>query len=142
MRLRLRTWCAALAAMIAGSTTLAMAASPDGRFIVSNRQKVRAELAAAMADGELSHMEQYGILLRAKDRLNSSELRGVQQTLERLSTQKQQQPPAEVQAEKAPVRRQRKKPTFEEIPLQQPVAVTSRPDRQQHAGHPPFEAIH
>jgi len=58
----------------------------DGRSSVSGRQEIRAELAAAMADGELNREEQYSILLRGKEVLDPDELDGLQRTLSRLAS--------------------------------------------------------
>ena len=51
------------------------------------RQKIREELSAALAKGYLTRMDQYRILLHAKEVLSADDLHGLEQTLDRIATQ-------------------------------------------------------
>jgi hypothetical protein len=86
MRTRWRV-CSAffLAMLLVGSMAGDGFAQLSGRAAVAGRQKVRASLAIAMADGRLSRMEQYSILLKAKELLSPGELGGLQATMARLA---------------------------------------------------------
>jgi len=59
------------------------------RLAIVNRQKVRADLAAALADGKLTRKEQYSILLEAKDLLAPGDLRGLQRTMDHAAAQRE-----------------------------------------------------
>lgn len=50
------------------------------------RQKMRAELAAAVTDGDLSPREQYRMILKAKQVLSPSDFEGFQRTLDRVAS--------------------------------------------------------
>ena len=50
------------------------------------RQKIREELSAALAKGYLTRMDQYHILLHAKEVLTADDLHGLEQTLDRIAT--------------------------------------------------------
>lgn len=95
MQRRLRFCFVALLATLAVAILADLAAAArTGRSLVAARQKVRAKLAAATADGKLSRMEQYALLLQAKDLLPPDELRGLQYTLDRLATPRKAPLPA------------------------------------------------
>ena len=87
----------ALAAFQAANLT---AADLEARKALMGRQKIRAELAAALQDGKLSRMDQYKILLHAKEVLTPEDLRGLERTLDRLANQcdKAQRRPARAAA--------------------------------------------
>jgi len=78
---------ALLVAIGIGATTTVTAADRDARSAVMGRQKIREELSAALAKGYLTRMDQYRILLHAKEVLAPDDLRGLEQTLNRLATQ-------------------------------------------------------
>ncbi len=88
MRFRLHLTVAALllAFGMGGMTSLA-AAERDARAQVLGRQKIREELSAALAKGYLTRMDQYHILLHAKEVLSENDLHGLEQTLNRLAMQ-------------------------------------------------------
>ncbi len=87
MRNRLRIWPGALlAAVVPLTMCYSVAAQSGGRATVVGRHEVRAALATAMADGTLSRMEAYSVLLRAKELLPADEIPGVKRTLDRLSS--------------------------------------------------------
>ena len=67
--------------------TAAAAADRDTRAEVLGRQKIREELSAALAKGYLTRMDQYHILLHAKEVLAADDLQGLEQTLNRIATQ-------------------------------------------------------
>lgn len=85
-------WLAALllssAALWASSLYAQQPAELERQAIV-NRQRVRAMLAAALADGVLSRKEQYAILLEARDLLSPPELRGLQRTLDEAAAKRE-----------------------------------------------------
>jgi hypothetical protein len=86
MQRRLHLGAAMLVAIsVVYGATAALAGDSDSRSAAMARQRIRAKLATAMSDGNLSRMEQYAILLDAKDCLSSRELAGLQQTLDRLA---------------------------------------------------------
>ena len=76
-----------LAAIGIGGMTAAAAADRDTRAEVLGRQKIREELSAALAKGYLTRMDQYHILLHAKEVLAADDLQGLEQTLNRIATQ-------------------------------------------------------
>jgi len=78
---------ALLVAIGIGGTTAATAADRDARAAVMGRQKIREELSAALAKGYLTRMDQYRIVLHAKEVLTADDLRGLEQTLNRIATQ-------------------------------------------------------
>jgi hypothetical protein len=79
---------ALLVAFGLGASSAANAADRSARDSVSGREKIRAELSAALTKGYLTRMEQYHILLHAKEVLNDDDFRGVEQTLDRLAAQR------------------------------------------------------
>jgi hypothetical protein len=86
----LRRWhliSAALLAMAAFYAASIQAADLTPRQALMGRQQIRAELAAAMNNGKISRMDQYKILLHAKEVLTPEDLRGLERTLDRLATQ-------------------------------------------------------
>lgn len=86
MKNQLRNWSIALLAAVAvGGTSSTVWAQRNARSVVAGRQQVRAALAVAMADGKLTTMEQYSVLLKGKKLLAAHELEGLKQTLLRLS---------------------------------------------------------
>lgn len=88
MTTQLRVWpVALLAALIACSISDPVWAQRSGRAVVAARQQVQMSLAAAMADGRLTTMEQYSILQKGKRALAPHELQALKQTLIRLSEQ-------------------------------------------------------
>ncbi len=78
---------ALLVAIGIGGMTPASAADRDARAAVIGRQKIREELSAALAKGYLTRMDQYHILLHAKEVLTADDLHGLEQTLDRLARQ-------------------------------------------------------
>ena len=70
--------------VLLGSLNSLGLAQGDSRAVVAARQRIRGDLAAAMADGSLSRMEQYNVLLQAKESLPASDVAGLQKTLDRL----------------------------------------------------------
>ena len=88
MRFLLHLTAAALLVAIGiGGMTAATAADSDARAAVMGRQKIREELSAALAKGYLTRMDQYRILLHAKEVLTDDDLHGLEQTLNRIATQ-------------------------------------------------------
>jgi len=88
-----RSFCgilALLAAISFGLTSTAGAAERDASEIIAGRQKIRMELANAVADGNLSRAEQYRILLDAKEVLPDEDMAGLQRTLNRLASKQSQ----------------------------------------------------
>ena len=77
---------ALLVAMGLGGTMVARAADRDVRSQIMGRQKIREELSAALAKGYLTRMDQYHILLDAKEVLSPDDLHGLEQTLNRIAT--------------------------------------------------------
>ncbi|MEI8371791.1 MAG: DUF6666 family protein [Planctomycetota bacterium] len=75
-----------LVAIGTGGTTSARAADRESRAVVIGRQQILDELSAALAKGHLTRMEQYRILLHAKEVLNADDLHGLEQTLDRIAT--------------------------------------------------------
>ncbi|MGA2034609.1 MAG: DUF4148 domain-containing protein [Thermoguttaceae bacterium] len=73
------------AALVWGEARQGGTAEIEGRAALAGRQQIRAELAAAMADGYLSRQEQYTILLHAKEVLSTDDLHGLERTLDRLA---------------------------------------------------------
>ena len=68
------------------ATSRLSAADLDDRQALLGRQKIRLELAEAMADGHLKRSDQYRILLDAKDVLRPEDLPGLERTLDRLAS--------------------------------------------------------
>ena len=88
MRVLLHLTAAALLVAIGiGGTTSATAADREARAAVSGRQKIREELSAALVKGYLTRMDQYHILLHAKEVLTADDLHGLEQTLDRIAAQ-------------------------------------------------------
>ena len=86
MQSRLRIWPVVLLAAVAASSVGNSAwAQVTRRSLVHGRQRVRAALAAALADGRLSKMEADSIYRRAEKLLTPRELPGLQRTLSRLA---------------------------------------------------------
>lgn len=85
MRIRLRLWQLVVLAMIVGGpTTQQSFAQSDQRSVVVGRQRIQADLTAAIADGRLTRIEQYDILLDARDLLSDADLLILQHTMNRL----------------------------------------------------------
>jgi hypothetical protein len=75
-----------LAALLAQATAgMAQTQQPTGPQLVEARQEIQAELAAAIADGNLTPMKQYKILLHAKEKLPLEDVEGLERTMVRLS---------------------------------------------------------
>ena len=88
MRFLLHFTAAALLVVIGiGGMASARAAERDARAAVAGRQKIREELSAALAKGYLTRMDQYHILLHAKEVLTDDDLHGLEQTLDRIAKQ-------------------------------------------------------
>lgn len=86
MQNRLRIWSVVLLAAVAASSVGNSArAQVTRRSLVHGRQRVRAALAEALADGRLSKMEADSIYRRAEKLLTPRELPGLQRTLSRLA---------------------------------------------------------
>jgi len=81
------TAAALLVAIGIGGTTAATAADREARAAVLGRQKIRAELSAALVKGYLTRMDQYQILLHAKEVLTADDLHGLELTLDRIAKQ-------------------------------------------------------
>jgi hypothetical protein len=83
-----RHFLAALGLLATSFSGISLAAAPvrDARSIVVGRQKIREELAAAMAKGYITRMEQHRLLLHAKESLSAEDLQGFQRTLDRIAT--------------------------------------------------------
>jgi hypothetical protein len=75
----------ALAATALGGISSASVADHDARSAIEGRQKVREELTAALAKGHLTRMDQYRLLVLAKEVLSTEDLRGFEQTLDRIA---------------------------------------------------------
>jgi hypothetical protein len=58
----------------------------DARTILAGRQKIRTELATATEDGHLTRIDQYRILLHAREVLPPEDLPGLERTLDRLAS--------------------------------------------------------
>ena len=80
------TVAALLVAIGIGGMTSATAADREARAAVMGRQKIREELSAALEKGYLTRMDQYHILLHAKEVLTADDLHGLEQTLDRIAT--------------------------------------------------------
>jgi hypothetical protein len=86
MQCRLRIWpVVLLAAITANSGDNSARAQLTTRSAVNGRQQVRAVLAAAMADGSLSRMEDDSIYRLGERLLTPEELPGLRRTLDRLA---------------------------------------------------------
>ncbi len=87
MRVLLHLTAAALLVAIGvGGMTSAAAADREARSAVLGRQKIREELSAALEKGYLTRMDQYHILLHAKEVLSADDLHGLERTLDRIAT--------------------------------------------------------
>ena len=84
MRFLLHLTAAVLLVAIGGITS-ARAADREARTAIMGRQKIRAELSAALEKGYLTRMDQYRILLHAKEVLTPDDLHGLEQTLDRIA---------------------------------------------------------
>lgn len=80
---------AALALLAAGIGGVSSAATADHdvHAAMAGRQKIREELSAALAKGYLTRMDQYHLLVHAKEVLCTEDLQGFERTLDRLATQ-------------------------------------------------------
>jgi hypothetical protein len=88
MRFLLHLAAAALFVAIGiGGMTSAAAADREARAAVLGRQKIREELSAALAKGYLTRMDQYHILLHAKELLSEDDVHGLEKTLDRIAMQ-------------------------------------------------------
>ena len=87
---------AALTLIAVGTCGTASAAAPakDARAAVQGRQKIRAELEAAMAKGHLTHADEYRLLLHAKQVLTPEDFDGFQRTIDRIVMQQMTARPA------------------------------------------------
>ena len=81
------TAAAMLAAIVIGGTNSVAAADREAQAQIMGRQKIRTELAAALEKGYLTRMDQYHLLLDAKEVLTADDLHGFEQTLNRIATQ-------------------------------------------------------
>jgi hypothetical protein len=70
-----------------GGTAAASTADHDPRAAVLGRQKIREELAAALTKGYLTRMDQYHLLVHAKEVLSTEDLRGFERTLDRMAAE-------------------------------------------------------
>ncbi len=70
-----------------GGTALAGTADHDPRAAVLGRQQIREELATALTKGYLTRMDQYHLLVHAKEVLSTEDLRGFERTFDRLATE-------------------------------------------------------
>ena len=93
MRIELRLWKLAVLAMIIGGSNAQQSlaqgtergfAQSDQRAVVDGRQRIQADLNAATADGRLTRIEQYDILLDARNLLSQGDLLILQRTMDRL----------------------------------------------------------
>ncbi len=66
---------------------MASTADHDPRAAVLGRQKIREELATALTKGYLTRMDQYHLLVHAKEVLSTEDLRGFERTLDRLAAE-------------------------------------------------------
>ena len=70
-----------------GGDASAGTADHDPRAAVLGRQKIREELTTALAKGYLTRMDQYHLLVHAKEVLSTEDLRGFERTLDRLAAE-------------------------------------------------------
>jgi hypothetical protein len=61
------------------------AADYDARSVLAARQRIRTELAKALAEGRLTPLDQYRILLEAREVLPPEDLLGLERTMNRLA---------------------------------------------------------
>ena len=61
----------------------------DGRTLIVARQQIRSELAAAASKGELTRLDQYRILMHAKETLPPEDVEGLMRTMDRLAVKNQ-----------------------------------------------------
>jgi hypothetical protein len=85
MRFALHFAVAALAMAVGIGARNASAIELSARDAVAGREKVREELAAALAKGSLTRMDQYKILLHAKEVLTPDDLHALEQSLDRIA---------------------------------------------------------
>ena len=94
MRFQLSVPALLLAAVVLAGPAETKAADYDGRAVLAARQKIRTELATAVAEGHLSRLDQYHILLEAREILPPEDLPGLESTLNRLASAQQPSGPA------------------------------------------------
>jgi hypothetical protein len=140
------TVAALLVAIGMGGMTSATAAERDARAAVLGRQKIREELSAALAKGYLTRMDQYHILLHAKEVLSEDDLHGLEQTLNRLATQQAMARASAAAQRAAPVQPRTRDSEPEITPSkyeetkagEAPVAGERQPTRANAASETPF----
>ena len=64
---------------------VARAQEIDSRQLVAARETIRLELAKAVSEGQLSRIDQYRILLHAKEILPAEDVQGLERTMDRLA---------------------------------------------------------
>ena len=101
MRFGMHLTAAALLAVVCFGGMSAAAADRDARAAVAGREKIREELTEALAKGYLTRMDQYHILLHAKEVLTADDLHGLEQTLDRLAARPGTPRPAASEAQSA-----------------------------------------
>jgi hypothetical protein len=67
------------------SVPTAQAQEISARQLVAARETIRAELATALSHGELTRLDQYRILLHAKEILPPEDVQGLERTMDRLA---------------------------------------------------------
>ena len=67
------------------SVCVAQAEEISARQLVAARETIRTELATALSHGELSRLDQYRILLHAKEILPPEDVQGLERTMDRLA---------------------------------------------------------
>lgn len=98
------TAAALLLAIGSGGMTSAAAADHEARTAVAGRQKIREEVSKALEKGYLTRMDQYRILLHAKEVLTDDDLHGLELTLNRIATRQATARPATAQPAASAVR--------------------------------------
>jgi hypothetical protein len=68
------------------ATDVAGAQDIDGHQLIVARETIKLELAAALAHGELTRMDQYRILIHAKEILPPEDVQGLERTMDRLAS--------------------------------------------------------
>ncbi len=105
------TAAALLVASGIGGMTFATAADREARTAIIGRQQILDELSATLEKGYLTRMEQYRILLHAKEVLTADDLHGLEQTLDRIATRQATiQPAKTVVQSKAPIQQRTDEP--------------------------------